>query len=336
MKNLNLLWLPLSLSIFGIYAIQRGFATLAKASDFPIPHMKEALAIYFTVMSLAVLIGGLLLDNRNTKEIYLLATGLGVVGILMVPYTPWGFGLLFGASAAILKLAPYSSPMKLFNEKEALRIAPQSAAKNIGGAVFILFLGGTLETLGWNTTSIILACFFLITGLVSYTMLPNDKVEGWKWSIFKELSYDWRFWFISLYFFVMCGVYYVAIYGFYPAFISAGYEPEVTLTILAGSFLCAGALRFFVAWLGDKEIWDGLSFRLPLMIFGTVGMAVCIPLSNFCPIISLILFTFMSSIHTPNYWAYCKEQWGPKYIATVVSLGFFFMYLGAGVFYSKW
>jgi MFS family permease len=335
-KNLNLIWLPLSLSIFGIYAIQRGFATLAKASDFPIPHMKEALAIYFTVMSLAVLIGGFLLDNRNTKEIYILATGLGVIGILLVPHTPWGFGVLFGASAAILKLAPYSSPMKLFDKKEALRIAPQSAAKNIGGAVFILFLGGTLEILGWDRTSIILAVFFLLTGLASYIMLPNDKVEGWKWSIFKELSHDWKFWFISLYFFIMCGVYYVAIYGFYPALKSAGYSAEESLTILAISFLFAGGLRFFVAWLGDREIWDGISFRLPLMIFGTVGMAVCIPLQSFCPVISLTIFTFMSAIHTPNYWAYCKEQWGPTYISTVLALGFFFMYLGAGVMYGAW
>jgi hypothetical protein len=242
--------------------------------------------------------------------------------------------------------------MKLFNDKEAIRIAPQSAAKNIGGAAFILFLGGALATLGWVSASVVLAAFFLATGIITFFMLPDDKIEGWKWDIFKELSKDFKFWMISLYFFIMCGVYYVAIFDFYPGLTKvAGFPKGTALTILAVSFLICGALRFFVAWLGDQEIklsirgylLDNLvldniriKFRLPLMWIGTAGMAACIPLTKVYPVLSLILFTFMSAIHTPNYWAYCKEQWGPKYISTVVGLGFFFMYLGAGVMYGKW
>lgn len=336
-KKLNLIWMPLALSIFGVYAIQRGFATFAKASDFAIPHMKDSLSIYFTVMSLAVLAGGYFLDNFSTRKVMLFATCLGVLGILLVPYTPLGFGLLFGTAAAFIKLGPYSSPMKLFHSSEALRIAPQSAAKNIGGAAFILFLGGTLTTLGWNVATIMLACFFLVCGLLTYQMLPDDRIEGWKWDIFQNLWIDFRFWMICIYFFLMAGVYYVAIYGFYPALTEVALLPKTTaLTVLAISFIIAGLLRFFVAWLGDQEIWDGIKFRLPLMWIGTAGMAVCIPLTQIQPLISLVLFTFMSAIHTPNYWAYCKEIWGPKYISTVVSLGFFFMYLGAGFFYGKW
>jgi MFS family permease len=334
-KKLSFLWLPLSLSIFGVYAIQRGFATLAKAADFPIPHMKEALAIYFTVMSLAVLIGGLILDNKNTKDVYVFATAIGIGGILLIPYTPWGFGLLFGAAAALLKLAPYSSPMKLFDKNESIKIAPQSAAKNLGGAVFILFLGGVLKTLGWSWTSVILAVFFLIVGIFNYLMLPNDKIEGWKWNIFKELATDIKFWMVALYFFLMCGIYYVAIYGFYPALKRVGFSTEAALTTLAISFVCSGLLRFVVAWIGNQKI-NGIKIRLPLMWVGTGGMLACIPLTSINPILSLMLFTFMSAVHTPNYWAYCKEQWGSKYISTVVALGFFFMYLGAGFFYSKW
>lgn len=337
LKRLNLIWLPLALSIFGVYAIQRGFATFAKASDFGIPHMQDALAVYFTVMSLAVLIGGYFLDNFKTKNIMLMATVVGVLGILLVPYSPLGFGLLFGCAAAFIKLGPFSAPMKLFNEKEAIRIAPQSAAKNVGGAVFILFLGGALTALGWANASVVLAVFFLMSGIATYIMLPDDRIEGWKWDIFKELATDLAFWMMALYFFIMCGVYYVAIYQFYPALTSiAGLSKTTTLTTLAISFLCSGALRFFVAWLGDQEIWNGISLRLPLMWFGTAGMAACIYLTNVVPILSLVIFTFMSAIHTPNYWAYCKEMWGPKYISTVVALGFFFMYLGAGVMYGKW
>ena len=335
-KKLNLIWLPLALSIFGVYAIQRGFATFAKASDFTIPHMTDGLSIFFTVMSLAVLFGGYFLDNYNSRKVMLFATILGVLGIILVPYTPIGFGLLFGTAAAFIKLAPYSSPMKLFNKNEAVRIAPQSAAKNVGGAAFILFLGAFLMSLGWNVTSLLLAGFFLTVGLVTYYMLPDDKIEGWKWDIFTQLAKDWKFWMMAVYFFIMCGVYYIAITGYYPALTGgAGFAKGTALTTIAVSYLFAGALRFIVAWLGDQEI-KGYKLRLPLMWIGTAGMAVCIPLSRIQPILSLVIFTFMSAIHTPNYWAYCKEQWGPKYISTVVALGFFFMYLGAGVMYGKW
>jgi len=334
-KKLNLIWLPLALSIFGVYAIQRGFATFAKASDFPIPHMQEALAIYFTVMSLAVLIGGYFLDNFNSRKVLMFATGLGVFGIIFVSQSPMIFGVLFGVSAAFIKLGPFSSPMKLFNKNEALKISPQSAAKNIGGAAFILFLGGTLKLLGWENTTVILSIFFLIVGWVTYIMLPDDKIEGWKWDIFLILSKDWKFWMIAVYFFIMCGVYYIAISALYPGLTKAGIPSATALTMLAVSYLICGGLRFFVAWLGDQEI-KGYKLRLPLMWFGAFGMAICIPLIKIYPVLSLVIFTLMSAIHTPNYWAYCKEQWGATHISTVVALGFFFMYLGAGVMYGQW
>ena len=333
-KKLNLIWLPLALSIFGVYAIQRGFASFAKSTDFIIPHMKDGLSIYFTVMSLAVLIGGYFLDKFNSRNVMLAATGLGCLGILLVPYSALGFGLLFGTAAAFIKLAPYSSPMKLFDKNEAIKIAPQSAAKNIGGAAFILFLGGSIATLGWSTASIVLSLFFLLSGVASYFMLPDDKIEGWKWDIFTKLFKDLKFWMISVYFFIMCGVYYIAIGGYVPELVKI-LDKGVAYTVLAISFIIAGLLRFWVAWLGDQTI-KGYKLRLPLMWIGTAGMAVCIPLTKVYPIPSLALFTLMSAIHTPNYWAYCKEQWGPKYISTVLGLGFFFMYLGAGVMYGAW
>ena len=266
----------------------------------------------------------------------LTATCMGVLGILLVPHSPFGFGLLFGCAAAFIKLGPFSAILKLFNDKEALRISPQSAAKNVGGAAFILFLGGALTSLGWASASVVLALFFMASGIATYYMLPDDKIEGWKWDIFIDLSRDFWFWMVCIYFFIMCGVYYIAITGFYPALTKVAEFPSGTaLTILAVSYLICGVLRFFVAWLGDQEI-KGYKLRLPLMWIGTAGMAVCIPLSKIQPILSLVIFTFMSAIHTPNYWAYCKEMWGPKYISTVVALGFFFMYLGAGVMYGKW
>ena len=328
-KRINWLWLPMMMSIFGVYAIQRGFATFAKSADFVVPHMQLGLGIFFTVMSLVVLVGGYLLDNYNSKNLFLISGLLGAVGIVSVPYSPWAFGILFGTAAAFLKLAPYSAPMKIYNENEAVKICPQAAAKNLGGAAFILFLGGLLISLGWNYVTTILAAFFMAACLFSYLILPNDKIEGWKWSIFKESSKSIKFWGFMVYFFFMCGIYYVAIMGFYPALKGIGFTATTATTTLAISYLCAGALRWPAAYLGNY-------MRLPLMWIGVAGMAIAIFLTKIHPVGALVLFTLSSTIHTPNYWAYCKEQWGPRYIATIIALGFVFQYLGAGVFYGKW
>jgi MFS family permease len=328
----SLLWLPLSLPIFCIDIVQRGFAAFAKAGEL-VPNLKEALSIYFFVLSVGILLFGFICDRFNSRKILLLSMIVGAVGMFSIPYTSWGFGLLFGAAASLMKVAPFSSALKLINKNEALNVSPQAAAKNIAGASFTLFIGALLINIGWATT--ILAVFILMSGIFVYITVPDDKMEGWKWNIFVELSKDWKFWMMAIYFFFMCGWYYIAIYGYFPALVNEGFDKTVAATIVAISFLCSGALRFFVAWLGDRRLF-GYKIRLPLLWIGTFGMAACIPLTPVFPILSLCLFTFMSSIHTPNYWAYCKEQWGPTYIATTVSLGFFFMYLGAGVMYGTW
>jgi len=326
-KKLNLIWLPLALSIFGVYAIQRGFAVLNTS----IPNMEIGMPLFFITMSLAVLIGGYLFDNFNTKNVLLGATALGAIGILLVPYTSLGFGLLFGCAAALMKIGPYSAPLKLFNDKNALRISPQSAAKNFGGAILIFFAYGLMLKYGWVAMTSVLASFFCIVGLITYFMLPNDKIEGWKWNILKELLVDEKFWLISLYFFVMSGFYWMAVTQYKSALIGMGFSKGIALNYIAISFVVAGFLRFVVSWIGDKG-----KLRLPLMIIGTFGLGFAVYLLQFNPLISLIIFTPMSAIHTPNYWAYCKEQWGPKYISTVLGLGYFFMYLGAGVMYGQW
>jgi len=332
----NLLWLPLSLSIFGVDLIQRGFATFAKAKDFMIPHIGEALSIYFLVMSLGVLIGGFVCDNMNSRKVLLWATIVGALGILTVPYTPWGFGLIFGSAAAFIKIAPFSGPLKLYDTtNDAMLISPQAAAKNFGGALFTLFFATIFIGMGWIWATGILASLFILSGISTYYMMPDDKIEGWKLTIIKDLAKDFKFWAAMVYFFLMSGLYYMVIFGFYPALKDAGFDKLKTATIIAISFLICGFLRFFVAWLGNIK-YNGHSIRLPLMWGGTAGMASCLFLTPISPIFSLAVFTFMSAIHTPNYWAYCKEMWGPKYISTVLGLAFFFMYLGSGVMYGAW
>jgi len=334
-KRLNWIWLPLMMSIFGLYAIQRGFSVFAKAADFPIPHVKEALAIYFTVMSIAILIGGYLLDNRPTREIILIATFLGIIGVLLLQYSALGFGLVFGSAGALLKLAPFSAPMKLFNKNEGIKVWPQAAAKNLGGAAFILFLGAALMKLGWVYSSYILCSVFLASGIAAYLMLPNDKIEGWNWGIFKEVATQGKFWGFCLYSFFMCGFYYLAVMEMYPGLKAAGIDPKFALTILAISFLCCGALRYPSGWLGHQE-FKGFKIRLPLMWITTAGMGISIPLVHYNAYLGLTIFTICSAFQTPNYWTYVKENWGATYVSTVQSLGFVAQYIGVGMMYGKW
>jgi len=332
----NLLWLPLSLSIFGVDVIQRGFATFSKATDFMIPHVGEALSIYFLVMSLGVLVSGIVCDNMNSRKVLLWSTIIGALGIITVPYTKWGFGLVFGAAAAFIKIAPFSGPLKLYNtNNDAMLISPQSAAKNFGAALFTLLFASMFINLGWVWSTAFLSILFILSGVSTYYLMPDDKIEGWKWSIIKELCKDFKFWAAMCYFFLMSGFFYMAIFGFYPELIKIGYDKMQASTILAVSFLVTGFMRFFVSWLGNLQ-FNGFKIRLPLMWVGTAGMASCLKLTPINPILSLCVFIFMSAIHTPNYWAYCKEVWGPKYISTVLGLAFFFMYLGSGVMYGAW
>ena len=129
----------------------------------------------------------------------------------------------------------------------------------------------------------------------------------------------------------MSGIYYIVVMGLYPALTKgAGLAKADALFLMAISFLLAGVLRWPSAWLGQKI------GHFPLVVAGTVGMALCIPLAEINPVLLVFVFAVVSSVHTPNYWRMCKERWGATNIATVVSLAYTAMYIGAGVFYDKW
>jgi MFS family permease len=324
----------LSLPIFCIDIVQRGFAAFAKSADFAIPHIKDAMSVYFFVLSISVLLFGYICDKFNSRKIILGAMTMAAIGMALIPYTALGFGLIFGSAGALIKIAPFSATLKLNNKNEALHVSPQACAKNIAGALFTFFIAGALLSWGWASTTAVLAMFIFLSGLFVYFSVPDDKVEGWEWSIFLKLAKDWRFWMMAAYFFLSCGFYYMAVNGFIPALIkTAGFSKMTAATILTVSFLCSGALRFLMAWLSQVK---NNVLRLPMLWAGTFAMGSSTLVTPIYPVFSLVLFTIMSALHTPLYWAYCKDQWGPTYISTVVSLGFFFMYLGAGIMYGAW
>jgi MFS family permease len=327
------LWLPLALIIFFEYMIQRGFATFAKAPQLASLNITDALSVYFLTMSSVVLIGGILLDNFSSRKLLLGATLMATIGLITIPYTIWGFGLIFGSASALLKLAPFTAPLKLKDGEDAYRIAPQASAKNFGGAFFSIVMGTLLLSSGLALSMTVLGFMFLAVGLWAYYSLPDDKVQGWKWSIFKDLAKDKLFWLFMLYFFFMNAIYYVAVAQLYPSLVKTGWSKQGAIYLIAGSYVLAGILRF--QW--GKAI-DASSQRLKmiLMFAGNVCMAAPIFFANTYPMGSLIIFTIFSAMNTPIYWAYAKAQWGSKYISTVIGLGFVSMYLGAGLLYGKW
>jgi hypothetical protein len=331
------MWFPLSLVILGVYFIQRGFAAIS-GTDI-IPGLDVGMTYFFTTTGLAVLVGGFLLDKKPAKIMIGIASAFGAASLLTVVTNPIIFGIGFGLAAACLKLAPYTAPLKLKDGNEALRIAPQAAAKNFGAALFILFLGTVFKELGVVTAPILALCF-LITGLYCYAVLPDDKIEGWNWKEVLLVSKNWKFWGFLVYCFWMVGLYYLAVKGLLPNMMADGIQKQNALYILAMMFILAGILRWPWAWYGEQVgYWNP-------MIFGTLGLAVVTHMvkSNYLvgdgiPVVSLsncFAFAFFGSAHTPNYWSCAKKEFGKEKLGTVIGLGYVAMYLGAGVLYGKW
>lgn len=320
----------LSLIIFSLEAWQRGLVTLSKSNMVP-DFFNSSVVMYFTVVSSTIFIMGLLLDNTNAKKSILVGTALAVVGILLTPYTVYGYGLIFGIAASLMKLIPFSTPLKISSGKhDGLIIAPQASSKNFGGAFCMLVLGAIILSWGLPITSILIATIFGIAGIAAYYLMPDVKIEGWKISIFKELSIDWKFWLMMIYFFLMSGIFYVVIALFMPALKKIGFTDSQSIYLIGISYVVTGILRFGSAWLGDKiGHWK-------LMLIGTIGMAGCYFLLPYNPVLIIWLFAPFSTMHTANYWAQCKQLWGPKYIATIIGIGYVAMYLGAGILYGKW
>jgi len=121
------LWLPLSLSVAGVYAIQRGLGVIAKTDMVPV-FFSEALGIFFYTIAIGIFFCGIILDNIDTKKAILVGTVLGIIGLLGLPYSPWYFGLFFGSAAMLFKLAPFSAPLKIYKPEKniALKISPQA------------------------------------------------------------------------------------------------------------------------------------------------------------------------------------------------------------------
>lgn len=327
---MKFLWFPLSLAIFGSYAIQHGLTTLGKTS-LVVPWFMQGLSIFFITLSAGMFFIGPLLDNFSSRKAMIIAVILGVFGIIGLHYNPYIFGICFGLSGALIKVIPFSAPMKLINKNEAIAICPQGAAKNIGSIFFLLFLGSALVSWGWGMSVFILAFLFGLSGLLTYLIMPDDKVEGWKWDIFLRLSKDWRFWVLLSINCLQCAGYYWAIPQFIPAIKAYGFSTQTSIYINAGLLLIAAISRWPNAWLGIKVGHQNMLLACGLLMPCIIWFVL--PLN---PIIATALFQPIGAIPTVNYWPAYKERWGPENVATVSCLMFIGMYLATGLLIGKW
>jgi MFS family permease len=324
------IWFPLSLAVFGSYAIQHGLTTLGKTS-LVVPWFMQGLSIFFIALSVGMFFIGPLLDNISSRKAMIAAVILGIGGIIGLNYSPYMFGILFGLSGALIKVIPFSGPMKLINKNEAIAICPQGAAKNIGSIFFLLFLSSLLLQWGWGLSTIILAFVFGLSGLLTYLIMPDDKIEGWKWSIFLKLAKDWKFWILLVINCAQCAGYYWAIPQFIPAIKACGFSTQTSVYINSGLLVLAALSRWPNAWLGIKfghqNMLIACGVLMPLIIWFVLP---------FNPIVATALFQPVGAIPTVNYWPAYKERWGATYISTVSCLMFIGMYLATGLLLGKW
>lgn len=328
--SLKWMWFPLALAVFGSYAIQHGLTTLGKTT-LVVPWFMQGLSIFFIALSAGMFFIGPLLDNVSSRKAMAVAVVLGIGGIIGLNYSPYIFGILFGLSGALIKVIPFSGPMKLLNKNEAIAICPQGAAKNIGSIFFLLFLSSLLVAWGWGPSTLILATVFGLSGILTYYLMPDDKIEGWKWSIFLKLCKDWNFWLLML----ICGVfasgYYWAIPQFVPAIKAYGFTQQTSIYITAGLSLLAAISRWPNAWLGIK-----FGHQNMLIACGVLQPLIIWFILPWNPIVAIAIFQPIGAIPTVNYWPLYKQKWGPEYVATVSCLGFIAMYLFTGITIGKW
>jgi hypothetical protein len=324
-----LLSIIFSILIFIIYAVERGVSSFA-GTNLLTSWLPQAMSTYLLTSSLGVLLGGIFLDKKRSKDVLKWIVPIGTAAILGLTLgNPWVFGIGFGLTAVIIKLAPFSSMLKLFDGGDALRLANQAAAKNFGGAAFILFLGSAVASLGFDLFIYLLAGLFFVISSLAVMKLPDDRIPGWEWDKVKALCKTWKWWWFAAYFFVQGGLYYFLLMKQMPALLASGYTKATVIPVIAGLQIAGGLLRYPLGWIMDRwgygrmlVVHTALYFLSWLLMPFDASLWVC-------------TFTLAAAASTPSYWAYAKS-FGKEMIATVVSLGLVIQYLGAGIIVGKW
>lgn len=327
--NLMMMWMPLSLVVFISYIFQRGLVIISKTAMAP-PELLIGMPYYMAAIGISALLIGLLCDNFNTRKLFLLLCFAGFVGLLIIPYSPLGFGILFGASASMTRCGAFSGPMKLFDKDLSWNIVWQSVSKSIAPVVIPLFLLAFLAMLGWSWVIAILASLYLIAGILIYKIMPDDVMEKWNFSDIKQWVKSWRVWavFAAM---VATPIYQIFMSRMIPTLQTHGYTmtDAVSIVLLLG-FLEVGG-RFLFSWIADK--WDCHEIICYIVNFVDVFLTwLVLPVF---PLIAIAIHFIANGGSTPTNWPTMRKAVGAQYVSTFYGITVFVSFIMVAFLFNK-
>ena len=330
-KSISYDWLPLSGIVMILYMIQRGFAALSKTGVDGLD-LSAGLSIYFYVVAIAALVFGFLADRIKPWLLMYLMGLCGTIGLLGVS-DPWVFGLGCGMAGAAVKILPFSIPLKNKDSKvEALRIAPQASAKNIGAGLFSALLGGAIgAAISAVEFVFIMAGAFAGLTLWAFYTTRNHRMKLMKWNVGETLSLlkDWKWWVFTAWYTVAGVFLYYIMRSIIPGFMSLGMTKAQAASLFGSISIAACVLRWGAAWLGDRIGY------FKTMLIGTVGWVITFFTLPVNPIIGTILYFASFSISTPNQWA-CGKKWFGDKLGTAMGMVFVVAYIAMGFMFGQW
>lgn len=332
-KNISYDWLPLSGMVVVTYMIQRGFAAIAKAGMVDVD-ITSGMGFYFTATALAALLIGFLSDRIKPHWLVAIGGVTGTLGILSLGIvSPLIFGIGMGIAAAVSKMIPFLAPLKNKTTKiEALRIAPQAAAKNLGAAAFIFLFAALIKVSGFSTfTSVIAPLFAAMSGWAYFAIRKhNIKLTKWNISGLKNVVKNKLFYVYGVWFASCTWLIYTIYPKMYGAFKSLDWSRSESLMMIGILGLCSIPLRWLWASIGDFT-----KNYIPMF----VAIAVYVPtlfLMDIYPLVIIPIFFLAMSMVTPNMWATSKKWFTKEDFGTAMGIIMIFSYIIVGLTFGKW
>jgi MFS family permease len=305
----------LSSLVLILYMVHRGMPLFMKSGVAP-DWFKDALGAYFICSGWTIALFGCLLDNVASRKIILLAIIVGAIGLFGTQIElPLAYGILFGFSAGLMKLAPFTSPMKLTGEP--MDIVPQAISKNIGAVSMVLFIGTILLSLGWQASLIILSVLYLVAGVYTYMQLPDDKITGWKFSELKYLLKEKLFYAILLVGFLNGLLFYAVAIQYWPALKQFGYPKSTIIFLLLIPQVISGFLRYHATKVGMVLGW--WTMMVAFLSLLALTLAMLHSTNVYVVFAGLVVAGLGTSIWTTAIWPLLTDEWSSTYVGTTGS-----------------
>jgi len=275
------------------------------------PELLMGIPIFLITVSFATVLLGIMLDNFNTRKLVLIFTILGFLGLLVIPYSPILFGVLFGFGVALDRSGTYSVMMKLMKERFSWSVVPMSISRSLSTVVLPLFLAGFLKGLGWNNSIAILASIYLVLGLWVYGSMPNDYIQGWSLSVIRGWLKQRKMLFI-LSFMAINGLNGYIFSMMVPSLIGSGFTQKEALYFISGTAMIGVPMRFAWAYIGDKwNMHENIGIITGLCMIVIFFTIKTMPLT-------MIPFHFITnSAYSIVWWSYCRRAVGAEHVATL-------------------